>query len=897
MAAANQVLYPIQPETVHKICSGQVIVDLTTAVKELVENSLDAGATSIEVKFKNHGLDGIIVTDNGHGIAPENYATLCLKHYTSKLSDFTDLAAVHTFGFRGEALSSLCALATVSITTATAASAPRGVQLAYTTSGALATPTGAQLPTVPREAGTTVTLTHLFDRWPVRHAQFKRHARKEYAKCVAALEAYGAVSAGARISVIHQLLGGQAQQRVFVSSGKPGWSERITSVFGLKFKSLTIAFQATVSDPTPSATDFVSEGKEKAECPQDGKLVKLDSLARPEADPVARIDGCVSHPRPGCGRSGPERQYWFVNGRPCDLPKVARVVNEEYRTFNAHQYPIVFLNFELADGTYDVNVSPDKRTLFLHHERSICQAIRERLRELYEPSRSSYAVHTPAKARSFIAPDEGNTTASASPGISALTGGVSGSPCRPIPGVILPLQSSLGPGTGPDLPARPNVRPFTQCDTDPDPTARPSKRLHRDHVDRSSTALGSSGLTIMGNATPRDGIDPSRQALLTAFIENRAAASSILPITQTLPSPPSSRHCSRDDRSSDDNPLPSTAAVPMVIDPSPHLVTKVASTAVLPGGTTVSRLVSMSQPPPTLAYCARKARQGVTLDMAQFTTSVRRLRPYLAYASAHPDPVRRTFPAVEIPKAPTNIVGTEMGDESCPHAPSPSAAPAPDTQGQEEVAVVRKTICKADFERIRIVGQFNLGFIIGCLGSDLYIIDQHASDEKYNFETLQANAIITSQPLIRPRVLDLSLGEELVATEHLAVLRKNGFVVEVSKDAPPGRRLRLVTQPFVDHILFDVSDLEEIIAKLGRTPSAMVRCSRAERVFASRACRKSIMIGDVLSAIQMRKVVNNLSTIQQPWNCPHGRPTMRHLLDLRVYTDQLDSSVRRNVPN
>ncbi|KAJ1925064.1 ATP-binding mismatch repair protein [Tieghemiomyces parasiticus] len=852
MAAANQVLCPIQPETVHKICSGQVIVDLTTAVKELVENSLDAGATSIEVKFKNHGLDGITVTDNGHGIAPENYATLCLKHYTSKLSDFTDLAAVHTFGFRGEALSSLCALATVSITTATAASAPRGVQLAYTTSGALATPTGTQLPTVPREAGTTVTLTHLFDRWPVRHAQFKRHARKEYAKCVAALEAYGAVSAGTRISVIHQLLGGQAQQRVFVSSGKPGWSERITSVFGLKFKPLTIAFQATVSDPTSSAIDSVSEGKEEAECSQDGKLVKLDSLTRPGTDPVARIDGCVSHPRPGCGRSGPERQYWFVNGRPCDLPKVARVVNEEYRTFNAHQYPIVFLNFELADGTYDVNVSPDKRTLFLHHERSICQAIRERLRELYEPSRSSYAVHTPAKARSFIAPDEGNTTAPASPGIPALTGGVS---------------------------------------------ARPSKRLHSDHVDRPSTALGSSGLAIMGNATPGDGIDPSRQALLTAFIEKRATAFSILPATRTLPSPPSSRHCSRDDRSLGGNPLPSTAAVPMIIDPSPHLVTKVASTAVLPGGTTVSHLVSLSQPPPTLGYCARKARQGVTLDMAQFTTNARRLRPYLAYASARPDPARRTFPAVEIPKAPTNIVGTEMGDDSCPHAPSPSAAPAFDTQGQEEAAVVRKTICKADFERIRIVGQFNLGFIIGCLGSDLYIIDQHASDEKYNFETLQANAIITSQPLIRPRVLDLSLGEELVATEHLAVLRKNGFMVEVSKDAPPGRRLRLVTQPFVDHILFDVSDLEEIIAKLGRTPSAMVRCSRAERVFASRACRKSIMIGDALSAIQMRKVVNNLSTIQQPWNCPHGRPTMRHLLDLRAYTDQSDSSAGRDVQN
>ena len=165
---------PIDRHTVHQICSGQVVLSLAVAVKELVENSLDAGATNIgvecmfrlasclqhahdqsnisyyhiltnvvkvfnnyqllsppppthtpmhthlptctlythtqEVRLKEHGSELVEVADNGSGVAPENFESLTLKHHTSKLRDFSDLSTVATFGFRGEALSSLCAL-------------------------------------------------------------------------------------------------------------------------------------------------------------------------------------------------------------------------------------------------------------------------------------------------------------------------------------------------------------------------------------------------------------------------------------------------------------------------------------------------------------------------------------------------------------------------------------------------------------------------------------------------------------------------------------------------------------------------------------------------------------------------------------------------------------------
>ena len=102
--------------SVHRLCSGQVILSMAIAVKEIVENALDAGATNIEVKLQEYGSKLIEVNDNGKGVTKENFEALTLKHHTSKISGFEDVSFVSTFGFRGEALSSLCAVSKMSIT-------------------------------------------------------------------------------------------------------------------------------------------------------------------------------------------------------------------------------------------------------------------------------------------------------------------------------------------------------------------------------------------------------------------------------------------------------------------------------------------------------------------------------------------------------------------------------------------------------------------------------------------------------------------------------------------------------------------------------------------------------------------------------------------------------------
>jgi DNA mismatch repair protein PMS2 len=133
-----------------------------------------------DVRFKNQGLDLIEVADNGSGIAPDNYSSVALKHHTSKLSSYSDIATLETFGFRGEALASLCALSTVTITTCQQGEAPKGTKLSFETSGKLS---GTAV--VAASKGTTVSVERLFHNLPVRRRELERNIKREWNKVIA----------------------------------------------------------------------------------------------------------------------------------------------------------------------------------------------------------------------------------------------------------------------------------------------------------------------------------------------------------------------------------------------------------------------------------------------------------------------------------------------------------------------------------------------------------------------------------------------------------------------------------------------------------------------------------------------------------------------------------------
>lgn len=207
---------------------------------------------------------------------------------------------------------------------------------------------------------------------------------------------------------------------------------------------------------------------------------------------------------------------------------------------------------------------------------------------------------------------------------------------------------------------------------------------------------------------------------------------------------------------------------------------------------------------------------------------------------------------------------------------------------------------KADFPKMEIHGQFNHGFIVASLGDDLYIIDQHASDEKYNYEQLCAKYVARPQPLVRPIRVAMEADEAMLALEHAAELRAHGFIVQRVCDTASSVRsdeqqaacnaiaVAVASVPILPYDTVVPEDVCELSAQLLQYNAIVKPLKAVWHSMATKACRSSIMIGAVLNDKMMRSIVDHLGTLDQPWNCPHGRPTLRHLGSLATFREAVE---------
>ncbi|KAJ3178373.1 Mismatch repair endonuclease pms2 [Geranomyces variabilis] len=764
----------IDKASVHRICSGQVIADLATAVKELVENSIDAGATAIEVRLKDYGLEAVEVIDNGAGIAPEDHSTLALKHHTSKITSFADIYRVQSFGFRGEALSSLCAFSKVSVVTCTPDTAPVGTHLEFDSRGVLTSSVPAA-----RAQGTTVTLSKLFSSLPVRLHELKRNVKREYAKCVGILQAYALVSTGVRLSMSNQ-------------SGK-SMKENISNVFGVKvlesLAAVNLVLRTSAPDADAQIEQITADREEEAE----------ESSSQ---DFCVEVSGYISRPSPQMARNSGDRQFLYVNGRPCDIPRVSKAINEVYASFVTQKYPVTILNLQLGTDRYDVNITPDKRTILLENERRIIEALKEQLFRYFEAMQGSYTTRPLAK------------------------------PTFPA-GSILSMSQSMP------------VHRLSANDGVADDTE--SEDAHNDNAEEAQEPVRR---ISAAEASSRDATPSAQSSLLSHFAHKSGDRIRTAASAPALGSPSLKRTAVGAPAASDARPPrrpPITPAVPR------------ASGTLQPSSSSQARYLA-------------EISADVTLPADTALPTRARLRRRRQALATH-----KTATPVPIP------IGSE----------DPAAA-------ENELD---RLIRKPDFAQMQVLGQFNLGFIVVCLGADLFIVDQHASDEKYNYETLKRTMRLDTQRLLRPFPLQLTAQQELVAAEHAdGALRANGFHVAFDPDAPPSARVTLLALPQTRGTSFTVKDLEELLYKLddvggGRgggvsqqprdvggnataAAAAVVRCSRVDAIMASRACRMSVMIGDALDLPQMKKIVLQMGEMDQPWSGgsdPYFVPSKRAL--------------------
>jgi len=292
---------------VNKIAAGEVIERPASVVKELLENSIDAGATRVELAIEGGGTELIRISDNGCGIAVEQIPLAVASHATSKLETADDLFDVHTLGFRGEALASIAEVSHLTLRTRVADS-DSGYELNVRGGESTAiSPVGAPV-------GTTLEVRHLFFNTPVR-LKFMR---------TASTEAGHITEAFTRIALAFpqvQMTMTSGNRTLFELPATDSWKERIRAFFG----------------------DEISDS-----------LIAVESQQE-----AARLVGYVADP--SVSRSNNRMQYLFLNGRHIRDRSLQHALGEAYRgLLMVGRFPVCFLRLEIPPKQVDVNVHPTK---------------------------------------------------------------------------------------------------------------------------------------------------------------------------------------------------------------------------------------------------------------------------------------------------------------------------------------------------------------------------------------------------------------------------------------------------------------------------------------------------------------------------------------------------------
>ncbi len=347
----------LDADTINKIAAGEVIERPASAVKELVENSIDAGATKILIEVAEGGKSLIKVTDDGCGMEPEDLSMAFQKHATSKITGAKDLDKIETLGFRGEALASIASVArSLDVYTKTR-SASTGTYLRME-DGRIVGKKEVGCP-----VGTIISVRELFYNVPAR----RKHLKGSEAELVHIVDAVTEMAI-INYEISFELFSGK--RTLFRSSRSGSWDEVLLRIFDLKTLKGMMPFHA------------------------EGLKWRLLGAA---GDPMST-------------RSSPDRIFIYVNGRPVSSRALTAALREAYRSvIPSGRSPIGVISLEIAPGLVDVNVHPTKREIRLLQEEEISAAltlaVSAALREKAEakPLKEMPRTETPATQASVIA--------------------------------------------------------------------------------------------------------------------------------------------------------------------------------------------------------------------------------------------------------------------------------------------------------------------------------------------------------------------------------------------------------------------------------------------------------------------------------------------------------------
>nr|XP_047136679.1 PMS1 protein homolog 1 isoform X2 [Hydra vulgaris] len=328
--------------TVELITSTQVIISLVSVVKELVENSLDSGCDSIDVRLDENGLSKIEVQDNGTGIALEDIQYVCKQHYTSKIRNELDLLNLTQYGFRGEALFSICSVGDVFITTKTKADQV-SKKYSFSKYGEI-----ISSEITHHNVGTIVTVLNLFKALPVRRKLYENNRKvREEVKCIEELLiSYGIAMPKLRITLKYD------KNIIWRKDRAANCSLVLSALFG-----------SNVLNNLKEIEYKDEELQVKAYIPKVGSASNV------------------------VGRTLADRMFIIVNKRPVRSKEIKSLLKTSYNN-NCCQgkYPFSVLMIEVKPDQIDVNLHPNKMDILLQNTDILLEKLNKLLASVYSQS-------------------------------------------------------------------------------------------------------------------------------------------------------------------------------------------------------------------------------------------------------------------------------------------------------------------------------------------------------------------------------------------------------------------------------------------------------------------------------------------------------------------------------
>jgi DNA mismatch repair protein MutL len=322
-------IHVLRPDVAAKIAAGEVVERPASAVKELVENALDAGASRITVEIVAGGLETIHVQDDGTGIAADEVELAFRRFATSKVAELSDLEAITTLGFRGEALASIAAVTSVTLVTKT--EGERAATEMTVAEGEVRStgPTGAPV-------GTSITVRGLFSNFPARR-KFLSSASAEASRVRTLIQRYALAYPHVAFSLTSD------GRRSVATSGTASLVDAVAEIY-----------DATLAEA----------------------MLPIQEL---EDEPI-RVTGLTG--APSVSRSTRAHINVFINGRWVHAGRLGHAVEQAYHGFmGERRFPIAVLNIGIDPAELDVNVHPAKTEVRFLNERDVYGAVQRAVRE------------------------------------------------------------------------------------------------------------------------------------------------------------------------------------------------------------------------------------------------------------------------------------------------------------------------------------------------------------------------------------------------------------------------------------------------------------------------------------------------------------------------------------